>query len=74
MIELERGMCEWGGEDGCLHTAGEDVVEISHADGGQLDVAVDVEAVVFAGQHHGAVVHQGHVEALGVLDFGLQGR
>ena len=48
--------------------------DFSHADGWQLDVAVDVEAVVFAGQHHGAVVHQGHVEALGVLDLGLQGR
>lgn len=45
-----------------------------HADGRQLDVAVDVEPVVFAGQHDGAVVHQGDIEALCVLDLGLQGR
>ena len=40
-----------------------------HAEGRDLDVAVDVEAVVFAGQHHAPVVHQGHVEALRVLNL-----
>ena len=42
-----------------------------HADGRDLDVAVDVEAVVLAGQHNGPVVHQRHVETLGVLHLQL---
>ena len=37
------------------------------ADGWNLYVAIDVEAIVFGGQHHRAVVHQGNVEALGVF-------
>ena len=37
------------------------------ADGWDLYVAIDIEAIVFGGQHHGAVVHQGNVKALGVL-------
>ena len=36
-------------------------------DGWNLDVAIDVEAIVFWGQHYRAIVHQGHVEALGVF-------
>ena len=40
----------------------------------QLNVSIDVEAVVFTGQDDGAVVHEGDVEALGVLDLALQGR
>ncbi len=39
----------------------------------QLNVSIDVEAVVFAGQDDGAVVHEGDVEALRVLDLALQG-
>ena len=38
-----------------------------HPDRGYLDVSVDVEAVVLAGQHHRPIVHQGHVEALRML-------
>ena len=38
-----------------------------HAHRGHLDVSVDVEAVVLAGQHHGPVVHQRHVKALRML-------
>jgi len=47
---------------------------VSHleANGWDLYVAIDVEAVVFGGQHHGAVVHQGDVEALGVFHLALQ--
>ena len=37
------------------------------AEGRDLDVAVDVEAVVLAGEHHAPVVHQRYVEALRVL-------
>ena len=39
---------------------------------GQLHVAVDVEPVVLAGEHHGPVVHQGDVETLGVLDLAFE--
>jgi hypothetical protein len=39
-----------------------------------LDVPVDVKTVVFACQDHRAVVHQCHVEALGVLDLALECR
>ena len=35
-------------------------------------VFVDVNAVVFAGEYDRAVVHERHVEALGVLDLGLE--
>lgn len=47
---------------------------VSHleANGWDLYVAIDVEAVVFGGQHHGAVVHQGDVEALGVFHLALK--
>ena len=37
------------------------------AEGRHLDVSVDVETVVLAGQHHAAVIHQRHVETLRVL-------
>ncbi|RNA37422.1 hypothetical protein BpHYR1_015819 [Brachionus plicatilis] len=30
--------------------------------------------LVFAGEHNGAVVHEAHVETLGMLDLGLEGR
>ena len=36
-----------------------------------LDVSVDVQPVVFGGQHDGSVVHQADVEALGMFDFRL---
>jgi len=42
------------------------------AEGRDLDVAVDVEAVVLAGEHHAPVVHQRHVEALRVLYLALE--
>ena len=42
-------------------------------DGRHLDVSVDVEPVVLGGEHHGAVVHERDVEALRVLDLGLEG-
>ena len=35
--------------------------------GRDLDVSVDVEAVILAGQHHAPVVHQRHVKTLSVL-------
>ena len=34
---------------------------------GDLDVSVDVEPVVLAGQHNTAVVHQGNVKTLRML-------
>ena len=37
------------------------------ADGGNLYVAIDVEAIVFGGENHRTVVHQRNVEALRVL-------
>ena len=37
------------------------------ADGGNLNVAIDVEAIVFGGENHRTVVHQRNVEALRVL-------
>ena len=37
------------------------------ADGGNLYVAIDVEAIVFGGENHGPVVHQRNVEALRVF-------
>ena len=40
----------------------------------QLNVSVDVEPVVLAGQHDRAVVHQRDVEALGVFHLALQRR
>ena len=40
------------------------------ANGRDLDIAIDVEAIVFWGQHHGAVIHQSHVETLGVFHLG----
>lgn len=44
------------------------------SDLGELDVAVDVEPVVLAREHHGPVVHEGDVEALGVLHLALESR
>ncbi|KAH9401206.1 hypothetical protein TYRP_002799 [Tyrophagus putrescentiae] len=41
-------------------------------EGLQLQVAVDVDAVVLAGEHHRVVVHEGDVEALRVLHLRLQ--
>ena len=35
--------------------------------GRHLDVSVDVEAVVLAGQDHAAVIHQRHVKTLSML-------
>ena len=32
-----------------------------------LDITIDVQPVVLGGQNDGAVLHQGHVEALGML-------
>lgn len=43
-----------------------------HADRWHLHISINVQPVVFRGQNHRAVVHQAHVEALGVLHFGLQ--
>jgi len=37
-----------------------------------VDVFIDINAVVLAGEDNGAVVHQAHVEALCVLDLGLE--
>lgn len=37
-----------------------------------MNVTVDVQPIIFAGQHDGTVVHEGDVEALGVFDFGLE--
>lgn len=34
---------------------------------GDLDISVDVEPVVLAGQHNTAVIHQGHVKTLRML-------
>ena len=45
----------------------------SHSSGreiGDLDVAVDVESVVFGRQHDRAVLHESHVKALGMLHLG----
>lgn len=38
-----------------------------------MNVTVDVQPIVLAGQHDGTVVHEGDVEALRVLDLGLEG-
>lgn len=38
-----------------------------------MNVTVDVQPIVLAGQHDGAVVHEGDIEALGVLHLGLEG-
>ena len=38
-----------------------------------LDISVDIEPVVLAGQHDAAVPHESHVETLGVLHLALQG-
>ena len=43
------------------------IVYHSQADRGHLYVTIDVEPVVFARQHHAAVIHEGNVEALGVF-------
>lgn len=42
--------------------------------GRDLDVTVDVESVVFRGQHHTPVVHQGHIKALGMFHLALESR
>lgn len=39
-----------------------------------MNIAVDVQAVILAGENHAAVIHQRHVEALGMLDFALERR
>ena len=38
-----------------------------------LHVAIDVESVVFGSEDNGSILHQGDVEALGVLDLALKG-
>lgn len=38
-----------------------------------MNITVDVQPIILAGQHDGAVVHEGDVEALCVLDLGLEG-
>merc|ERR1719278_591780 len=43
------------------------------ADGRNLYVAIDVEAIVFGGENHGSVVHQRNVEALRVLYLAFKG-
>jgi len=43
------------------------------ADGGNLYVAIDVEAIVFGGENHGTVVHQRNVEALRVFYLAFKG-
>lgn len=40
----------------------------------QLDIAIYVEPIVLAGQHHTAVVHERHIEALRVLHLRLERR
>ena len=47
--------------------SGLDISRYLEAEGRHLDVSVDVETVVLAGQHHAAVIHQRHVETLRVL-------
>jgi len=42
--------------------------------GRHLDVSVDVEAVVLAGQDHAAVIHQRHVKTLSMLHLALKSR
>ena len=37
-----------------------------------LDVSVDIEPVVFAGENDAPILHERHVEALGVLHLALQ--
>ena len=37
-----------------------------------LDVAVDVEPVVLAGEHDAAILHERHVEALRMFHLALQ--
>ena len=37
------------------------------SDGRHLDVSVDVETVVFTGQHNTAIVHQGDIKTLGMF-------
>lgn len=39
-----------------------------------MHIAVDVQAVILAGENHASVIHQRHIEALGVLDFALESR
>lgn len=46
----------------------------SHAYRRDLHVAIDVEPVVLAGEHHRPVVHERHIEALRMLNFALQSR
>ena len=41
-------------------------------DVGGLDVSVDVEPVVLAGEHDAAILHERHVEALRMLHLALQ--
>ena len=36
-------------------------------EGRDLDVSVDVEPVIFAGQHHATVIHQRNVKTLSML-------
>lgn len=45
----------------------------SHAHTRYLGIPVYVEAVVLAGQDHRAIIHEGHIEALSVLNLALQG-
>ena len=35
-----------------------------------LDITIDVQPVVLGGQHDGAVLHESHVKALGMLHLG----
>lgn len=44
------------------------------AEGRDLDVSVDVEAVIFAGQHHATVIHQRNVKTLSMLHLALESR
>ena len=37
-----------------------------------LDIAVDVEPVILAGKHNAAILHERHVEALGMFHLALQ--
>jgi len=50
--------------------------ECSRSDGriADLDVSVDVDSVVLAGQDDGPVAGQGDIEALSMPDLALEGR
>lgn len=63
-----------GGQCSIGSHRGEVCVLTLQAEGRNLNVSVDVETIVLAGQNHTAVVHQSHIKALGVFHLALQCR